>query len=183
MSDPDLQPASGNAAKSPDNLQEQTNAPLRLPPQTATPSQVREYLEESIKRRGLPADYAKEVASKWTIGSGAELRSYPMAMYRNIFGAGEEGWMVMATVTSQQYRELAEHSMSLSTKSEHKTYHLKPLGLTFEERVPHTSGSFAGRRSDRSRNDQGRRWLMGAGRMGDRPRRRVLDTRLLDQYR
>ncbi|KAG9700173.1 hypothetical protein KCU95_g3937, partial [Aureobasidium melanogenum] len=67
---------------------------LSVPGDKATPDQVREFLMQLlIKNRGLHQDHARRVASKWTLGTGRELISYPPRLYAEIFGL-EDAWMV-----------------------------------------------------------------------------------------
>ncbi|KAG9515440.1 hypothetical protein KCV07_g7435, partial [Aureobasidium melanogenum] len=67
---------------------------LTVPAEKATPDEVREFLVRLlIKNRGLHPDHARRVASKWTLGTGRELISYPPLLYAEIFGL-EDAWMV-----------------------------------------------------------------------------------------
>jgi hypothetical protein len=67
---------------------------LTAPSERATPDEVREFLVALlIKNRGLNQDHARRVASKWTLGTGRELTSYPPLLYAEIFGL-EDAWMV-----------------------------------------------------------------------------------------
>ncbi|KAG9593588.1 hypothetical protein KCU77_g7588, partial [Aureobasidium melanogenum] len=67
---------------------------LTVPAEKATPDEVREFLVQLlIKNRGLHPDHARRVASKWTLGTGRELISYPPLLYAEIFGL-EDAWMV-----------------------------------------------------------------------------------------
>lgn len=69
-----------------------------LPKPEATPQQVRAYIEHLLTtKRTLPADHAQRIAAKWTTGNGQDLRSYPPAMYLEIFGR-EDGWTVYMEV-------------------------------------------------------------------------------------
>lgn len=67
---------------------------LTAPDPRATPDEVRDFLVRLlIKNRGLHEDHARRVASKWTLGTGRELSSYPPLLYAEIFGM-EDAWMV-----------------------------------------------------------------------------------------
>jgi len=67
---------------------------LTAPSEKATPDEVREFLIALlIKNRGLNQDHARRVASKWTLGTGRELISYPPLLYAEVFGL-EDAWMV-----------------------------------------------------------------------------------------
>ena len=68
---------------------------LELPPEpTATADQIRDFIVHLLtSKRGLALDHARRITSKWAIGNGKELRSYPPSMYLDIFGR-EDGWVV-----------------------------------------------------------------------------------------
>ncbi|KEQ60271.1 uncharacterized protein M437DRAFT_54686 [Aureobasidium melanogenum CBS 110374] len=67
---------------------------LTVPAEKATPDEVREFLVKLlVQNRGLHQDHARRVASKWTLGTGRELISYPPLLYAEIFGL-EDAWMV-----------------------------------------------------------------------------------------
>jgi hypothetical protein len=69
-----------------------------LPEVAATADQIRDFLVHLLtSKRNLALDHARRVASKWTIGNGKELRSYPPSMYLDIFGR-EDGWIVYKEV-------------------------------------------------------------------------------------
>jgi hypothetical protein len=69
-----------------------------LPDTSATADQIRDFLVHLLtSKRGLALDHARRIASKWTIGNGKELRSYPPSMYLDIFGR-EDGWVVYKEV-------------------------------------------------------------------------------------
>ncbi|KAM0717302.1 hypothetical protein Q7P37_007154 [Cladosporium fusiforme] len=74
------------------------------PEEDATPEQVREFLIcLLVAERGLALDHCQDIAARWTIGKGQELRSYPPAMYLEIFGR-EDGWIVYREVKLCIYR-------------------------------------------------------------------------------
>ncbi|KAI4844224.1 hypothetical protein E4T44_06313 [Aureobasidium sp. EXF-8845] len=76
------------------SLEVSTPDTLTAPSERATPDEVREFLVALlIKNRGLNQDHARRVASKWTLGTGRELTSYPPLLYAEIFGL-EDAWMV-----------------------------------------------------------------------------------------
>lgn len=75
-----------------------TNNTDTLPDPKASPDAVRDYLTTLLtEKRNLQIDHVRRVVSKWTVGTGQELRSYPPAMYLNLFGR-EDGWMVYKEV-------------------------------------------------------------------------------------
>jgi len=68
------------------------------PESTATADQIRDFVVHLLTtKRGLALDHARRIASKWTIGNGKELRSWPPSMYLDIFGR-EDGWVVYKEV-------------------------------------------------------------------------------------
>jgi hypothetical protein len=83
-----------------------TEANTDIPPsKKATPDEVRDFITRLlINQRGLPQDYVRRAAAKWTIGSGQELRSYSPSMYLDIFGR-EDGWIIFREVKLCIYRE------------------------------------------------------------------------------
>lgn len=65
-----------------------------IPEVTAPPEQVRAFLKHLlIVKRSLNVDHADQIASRWTTGTGHELRTYPPSMYFEVFGR-EDGWTV-----------------------------------------------------------------------------------------
>lgn len=75
-----------------------------LPPPTATPKEVREYIISILKNRhDLPVDHVRRVAAKWRVGTGNELRSYTPQMYLSIFGR-EYGWMLYREINLEIHR-------------------------------------------------------------------------------
>lgn len=69
-----------------------------LPPNTATPTEVRDFLVGMlVSTSDLSTEHARCIADCWRLGSGRELRTYQAPMYRYIFG-GEEGWIVYKVV-------------------------------------------------------------------------------------
>jgi hypothetical protein len=76
------------------SLEVSTPDTLTAPSEKATPDEVREFLVALlVKNRGLNQDHARRVASKWTLGTGRELNTYPPLLYAEIFGL-EDAWMV-----------------------------------------------------------------------------------------
>lgn len=92
-------------------------APALLEP-TATPDEVRSFLSQILRNRGIASDYAERIASRWTLGTGKELRSYPVAMFRQIFGPDEEGWMVYMAVRVPFYKKDCENDLSQKQRGE-----------------------------------------------------------------
>lgn len=81
----------------------QRTGELTPPDKSATPDEVREFLVHLMQVRGsLGLDHARRIAARWTVGTGQELRSYPVAMYRDLFGA-EDGWAVFKQVRTLCY--------------------------------------------------------------------------------
>lgn len=101
---PVYQSASDDEASLPlyNSPQDATKPPL--PDKTATPPEVREFVTQLlIITRSLTETHAREIASKWTLGSGEDLLdTYPPQMYRDLFGS-EEGWAVFKEVMLHKY--------------------------------------------------------------------------------
>lgn len=72
-------------------------AELKLPRPDASPHQVRKFLFQLLRQRGVESDLASAAAGKWTLGSGAELRAYDEAMYQSVLGA-EYGYILYKDV-------------------------------------------------------------------------------------
>lgn len=76
-----------------------------LPANTATPPQVRLFIEDLlISTRDLSSEHARRIADRWTLGTGHELRSYQVGMFRHVFGI-EEGWIIFKEVKMMAVRE------------------------------------------------------------------------------
>jgi hypothetical protein len=85
-----------------------------IPETTATADQIRDFLVFLLtSKRGLALDHARRIASKWTIGNGKELRSYPPSMYLDIFGR-EDGWIVYKEVKTCIMRDEQSKKSELS---------------------------------------------------------------------
>lgn len=79
------------------------NAPL--PPAKATPAEVVDFLIHLLVSSGsMTVDQARRVAAKWTKGTGQELRSYPPAMFFELFGK-EDGWITYREVRMALHKE------------------------------------------------------------------------------
>lgn len=75
-----------------------------LPSETATSDEVRDYLTSLLKNKhNLADDHVRRVVSRWTIGTGRELRSYTPQMYLGIFGR-EDGWMLYRDIKLEIYQ-------------------------------------------------------------------------------
>lgn len=76
-----------------------------VPGPRANPDEVREYLTHLlIENRSLHTDHVRRVVSKWTVGTGQELRSYPPSIYFDLLGK-EDGWIVYKEVKLAIKRE------------------------------------------------------------------------------
>jgi len=85
-----------------------------IPDTTATADQIRDFLVYLLtSKRGLALDHARRIASKWTIGNGKELRSYPPSMYLDIFRR-EDGWIVYKEVKTCIMRDEQSKKSELS---------------------------------------------------------------------
>lgn len=76
-----------------------------LPSPKATPAEVVDFLIHIlVSTDSMSVDQARRVASKWTKGSGQELRSYPPAMFFELFG-NEDGWIAYREVKMAIHKE------------------------------------------------------------------------------
>merc|ERR1711939_56540 len=65
-----------------------------LPASQASAEEVRHFIiHVLVSRRQLSLDDARRVATRWTVGSGLELRTYSPSMYLEVFGS-EHGWIL-----------------------------------------------------------------------------------------
>ena len=76
---------------------------LQLPEDTASPGEVRDFLVRILQARSIDLDLAQRIASRWTVGTGRELKSYTVGMYRDIFA--EEGWVIYKDVKTMYYKK------------------------------------------------------------------------------
>jgi hypothetical protein len=84
---------------------------LQPPEDKATPDEVRDFLVQVMQVRGIGIDHARRIAGRWTLGTGRELKSYTVAMYRDVFGP-EDGWVVYKDVKTMYYAEEKEKMRS-----------------------------------------------------------------------
>jgi hypothetical protein len=76
-----------------------------LPHAKASPMEVSDFLVHLLtESRDMSTDGARRLAALWTKGTGQELRSFPPAMYFEIFGK-EDVWIVYREVHMALYRE------------------------------------------------------------------------------
>jgi hypothetical protein len=76
-----------------------------LPHAKASPMEVSDFSVHLLtESRDMSTDGARHVAALWTKGTGQELRSFPPAMYFEIFGK-EDGWIVYHEVHLALHRE------------------------------------------------------------------------------
>jgi len=96
-----------------------SNVSAALPEDTATPDQIRDFLVQLLTtKREISVDHARRIASKWTISSGKELRTFPPLMYMEIFGR-EDGYIVYREVkTLVHQREIDEKKQKKHSISE-----------------------------------------------------------------
>lgn len=82
-----------------------------LPAPAASPDQVRDFLVQLLQTRcNIGIDHGRRIAARWTRGTGKELRTYPLSMYKDIFGSMEDTWAVYREVRILQYtKEREEH--------------------------------------------------------------------------
>jgi len=76
-----------------------------LPSAKASPAEVVDFLVHLlVSTDSMSVDQARRVASKWTKGTGQELRSYPPAMFFELFG-NEDGWITYREVRMAIHNE------------------------------------------------------------------------------
>lgn len=69
-----------------------------LPARHARPDEIRDSLAYLlVKQRGFSQDHARDIAARWTVGSGLELRQYSPSMFFEVFGR-EDGWVLFREV-------------------------------------------------------------------------------------
>lgn len=96
--------------------EEETEDQHAAPEVEATPEQVRDFLVSLlVTERGLDSDRCQQIASRWTTGKGRELRSYPPAMYLEIFGR-EDGWIVYREVKLCMSRDVQKKKEKTKTR-------------------------------------------------------------------
>ena len=73
--------------------------PADLPPLKATPTEVSDFLFQLlVSTKAMSSeDQARDVASRWKLGTGQELCDYPAIMFLDIFGK-EEGFVTYREV-------------------------------------------------------------------------------------
>lgn len=81
-------------------------APPVLPSLTAMPTEVSDFLFQLlVSTEALSsAEQALDVAGRWRVGTGKDLREYPAMMFLEIFG-NEEGWITYREVSPAITRE------------------------------------------------------------------------------
>jgi hypothetical protein len=77
---------------------------LDLPPPTATSKEVADFLVRLLVSTDIPINRARDIASKWTSGSGEELREYQPVLYLEVFGK-EDGWALYLAVYQAIHKE------------------------------------------------------------------------------
>jgi hypothetical protein len=77
---------------------------LELPPPTATPTEVADFLVRRLVSNDMPIERARCIASKWTVGTGKELREYLAVLYLEVFGK-EDGWALYLAVYKAIHNE------------------------------------------------------------------------------
>lgn len=88
-----------------ENLSQSEDKSGKLPEPKAGPNEVRDFITDLlVHRRNLHLDHVRRIVSKWTVGTGQELRSYPPSMFLDLFGR-EDGWMVYKEVKLTHMRQ------------------------------------------------------------------------------
>jgi hypothetical protein len=75
-----------------------------LPSESATSVEVRAFLTDVLcTQYGVEPEASRNIASLWTVGSGRELRTYPVHMFFSVFG-DQAGWVLYKEVGSRTTR-------------------------------------------------------------------------------
>lgn len=75
-----------------------------LPSPQARPEQIRPYLAHILITHGMPESQAVQLASRWTVGTGQDLRSCPLDTLSDTFGE-LAGWILHNSVRARASRE------------------------------------------------------------------------------
>ena len=75
-----------------------------LPNAAAPPAEVRLFISLLLQEQGIPQIDAQDVAARWKIGRGREMRSYDPSIYFEIFGA-EYGWILYREIKLRIHEE------------------------------------------------------------------------------
>jgi hypothetical protein len=99
-----------------------------LPPPKATPTEVSKFLFQLlVSTKAMSSeDQARDVASRWKLGTGQELRNYPAIMFLDIFGK-EEGFVTyreVKRVMNKKKDESIGHRFGMC-----KYHSLSPAGI------------------------------------------------------
>lgn len=97
----------------------------RFPEKDAPPEIVRDFLAQELVPHYGSHEAAAKVAAKWVVGSGRELRDYPVWRYVQVFGP-EDAWIVYRKVRP---RYLDEWMAEKGIKSKFLDYMLTSRGL------------------------------------------------------
>lgn len=96
---------------------------LDLPLPTATSTEVADFLVRLLVTTDIPIDRARDIASKWTSGSGKELREYKAELYLEVFGK-EDGWALYLAVYQAIHKEKSKNFWY----RHHNRKHYSPAG-------------------------------------------------------
>lgn len=87
------------------SLEELLTHPPTLPGTHATPDDIRDFLTYLlVHKRAFPQELARQIAERWTVGSGLELRQYSPSLFFELFGS-ELGWVLYREVQVWLWRE------------------------------------------------------------------------------
>jgi hypothetical protein len=92
---------------------------LDVPPPTATSTEVADFLVRLLVSTDIPINRARDIASRWTSGSGKELREYLPVLYLEVFGK-EDGWALYLAVHQAIHKE---KSMDFWYRNKIREYH------------------------------------------------------------
>ncbi|KAK5163208.1 uncharacterized protein LTR77_010794 [Saxophila tyrrhenica] len=90
-----------------------------LPGLKATPAEVQEYIFQILQQENFAQGKAEQIAGRWTVGTGRELRSYPPAMLRKIlfFDMDEqEIWRLYMALKTPYHRAARRNTIVMALK-------------------------------------------------------------------
>ena len=90
--------------KAPERSASMPQPPPTLPNATASPEEVRVFITHLLQKQGAPQNDARDVAARWKIGRGREMRSYDPSIYFEVFGA-EYGWILYREIKLRVHEE------------------------------------------------------------------------------
>lgn len=83
-----------------------------LPAPSAGPNEVRAYLVRVLMSQDISADVADEIANKWGLGRGSDLRDASIAFLQGIFGKSN-GWMLYRIVQKDALEDWQQSTIGI----------------------------------------------------------------------